>query len=383
MITNAIIRDCFECLVGWKESVQAGACYDALTDHLKHSDSGIYVNDLPGIKLEFINDMLGKDQDVVNDYLTELYSDSSVKVARAFVMAHKKFNYAKALLDNFDYGIYAPNIRKQQNKRDRFVGFEIIPRGGNSVNAQVMQIGGMFMETQASLEIYFYSSKQADPLLTFTANINKAKSLVWFDLTESVSGSGSTSDDCTSIVEIMAKHINSDNGHGARYYIGYYESDLEATNYAVQTTANCFSGCNSKLKTVGTYATIRPVEVPSGNTYVDKSLFDLDAVGYNNETKGLHLKVNVTCDISSIICDNKMLFAEVHRLQQAITILWDCYNSTALNGIMASKKEDFRLMAEKYEVDLAETLKSLTVDFSNVDPICVGSKKGVMGLMNL
>lgn len=381
MVTNAIIKECFECLVGWKESASAGECYEALTDHLKHSDSGVYVNDLPGIKLEFINEMSGKDQETVNDYLTELYSDTSVKVARAFVMAHKKFNYAKALLDNFDYGIYAPNIRKAQVKRDRFVGFEITPRGGNSVNAQVMQIGGMFIETQNALDIYFYSSKQAEPLLTFTANINKAKSLVWFDLTSTASGSGS--DDCTSIIEIIAKHINSDNGHGARYYIGYYESDLDANNYAVQTTANCFSGCNSKLKTVGTYATIRPVEIASGHTYVDKTLFDLDAIGYNNETKGLHLKVNVTCDISSIICDNKMLFAEAHRLQQAITILWDCYNSTALNRLMASKKEDFRLMAEKYEQDLMETLKSLTVDFSNVDPICVGSKKGVMGLMNL
>jgi hypothetical protein len=50
---------------------------------------------------------------------------------------------------------------------------------------------------------------------------------------------------------------------------------------------------------------------------------------------------------------------------------------------MASKKEDFRLMAEKYESDLGEVLKSLTVDFSNVDPICVGSKKSVFGLMNM
>lgn len=382
MITNSIIKDCFDCLVGWKESAGAGTCFDALSDHLKHSESGIYVNDLPAVRLEIINDAMGKDQNAVNDYLSELYEDSSVKVARAFVLAHKKFNYAKALLDNFDYGIYAQNIRTRQNKRSRFVGFEIIPRGGNSVNAQVMQFGGMFMELQETLPIYFYSSKQAEPLIEFNANINKVKSLVWFDLTQQASGSGS--DDCTSILEIIAKHINTDSGHGARYYIGYYEDDLDANNYAVYTNANCFSGCNSKLKTVGTYATIRPIEVPSGNTYEDRTLFDLDNVGYSpTETYGLHLKVNVTCDISSIICDNKMLFAEAHRLQQAITILWDCYNSTALNVNMASKKEDFKLMAEKYELDLADVLKSLTVDFSNVDPICVGSKKGVMGLMNL
>jgi len=381
MITNAIIKDCFQCLVGWKESKAAGTCYEELTDHLKHSDSGVYVNDLPLIKLEIINDMLGKDQDVVNDYLTELYNDSSVKVCRSFVNAHKKFNYAKALLDNYDLGIYAQDIRKAQNKRDRFVGFEIIPHGSNSVNAQVMQIGGMFTATQPALDIYFYSSKQLGPVLTFSANISKEKSLVWFDLSSTASASGS--DDCDSLIEIIAKYINKDEGHGARYYLGYYEADLDADNYAVQTTANCFGGCSQKSKTMNTYATIRPIEVPSGNTYVNHQLFDLTAVGVSNETKGLHLKMNVTCDISQIICDNKQLFAEAHRLQQAITILWDSYNSTALNRIMASKKEDFRLMAEKYETDLTEVLKSLTVDFSNVDPICVGSKKGVMGLMNI
>lgn len=384
MITNAQIRECFECLVGWKESAAAGTCYEELTDHLKHSDSGVYVNDLPAVSLEFINEMLGKDQDSVNNYLTELYSDSSVTVIRKFVNAHKKNNYSKAILENYDLGItMTRNIRTIQNKRDRFVGFEIVPHGSNSVNAQVMQIGGMFSALQESLPIYFYSSTQLDPLLTFNANILKASSLIWFDLSSPASGSGSGSDDCDSLIEIIAKYINKDYGHGAKYYIGYYEADLDANNYAIQTTAGCLSGCNKASKAMNVYASVHPVEVPSGNTYVNRQLFDLDAVGYGSDTMGLHMKLNVTCDISQIICDNKMLFAEAHRLQQAVTILWNCYNSTALNRLMGSKKEDFRLMAEKYEIDLNENLKSLTVDFSNVDPICVGMKKAVMGLMNI
>lgn len=383
MITNASIKECFECLVGWKESDEAGDCYEALTPHLKHSDSGIYVNDLPAVKLEIINEMLGLDRTVVNDYLTDLYSDSSVKVVRSFVNAHKKYNYAKALLDNYDLGIYATNVRTPTPKRGRFVGFEITPKGGNSVNAQVMQIGGMFSEAQNGLTMYFYSSKQIDPILTFTANITKANSLNWFSLVTPDSNSGSSSDDCETVTEIMAKYINKEYGHGSKYFIGYYEDDLSTNNKAIYTIANCFSGCNKASKTLNSYASVRPMEVPSGNTYQNRQLFDLDNIGYSNETKGLFLKVNVSCDISQIICDNKMLFADALRMQQAITILWDCYNSTALNKTMASKKEDFRLMAEKYETDLEEMLKSLTVDFSNVDPICVGYKKGVMGLMNL
>lgn len=382
MVTNSLIKECMQCLVGWKESAAAGTCYDALTDHLKHSDSEVYVNDLPAVKLEIINDMLGKDQDVVNSYLTELYNDTSIKVIRSFVQAHKKFNYTKALLENYDLGIGATNIRTTQTKRDRFVGFEIIPKGGNSVNAQVMQIGGMFSQAQAVLPIYFYCSTQLEPLLTFNAS-TVANSLTWFDLSVVTSGSGSGSDDCDTLVEIIAKYINKEQGSGAKYYIGYYESELDANNYAIQTSAACLGGCSKSSKTMNVYATVRPCEVPSGNTYVGRELFDLTAVGWGSETKGLHIKMNVTCDISQIICDNRMLFAECHRLQQAITVLWDCYNSTALNKNMGSKKEDFKMMAEKYELDLMENLKSLTVDFSNVDPICVGSKKGVFGLMNI
>lgn len=384
MITNAQIKECFECLVGWKESAAAGTCYEELTDHLKHSDSSIYVNDLPGISLEYINEMLGKDQDSVNAYLSEVYADASVTVIRKFANAHRKNNYTKAVLENYDMGInLTRNIRTTQNKRNRFVGFEIVPHGSNSVNAQVMQIGGMFSAIQDSLTIYFYSSQQLEPLLTFNADINKASSLVWFDLTSPVSGSGSGSDDCDSLIEIIAKFINKDYGHGAKYYIGYYEADLDENNYAIQTTAGCLSGCNQSSKKMNVYASVRPCIVESGHTYENRQLFDLDQVGYGSDTMGLYMKLNVTCDISQIICDNKMLFAEAHRLQQAITILWNCYNSTALNRLMGSKKEDFRLMAEKYDTDLNDVLKSLTVDFSNVDPICVGMKKAVMGLMNI
>lgn len=382
MITNATIKECFQCLVGWKESAAAGTCYDELTDHLKHSDSEIYVNDLAGVKLEIINEAMGKDQDSVNTYLEEIANDSAIKVVRAFTMAHKKHNYAKAVLENYDMGIYAQNIRRTESKRGRFVGFEIIPHRSNSVNAQVMQIGGMFSAVQSGLPIYFYSSKQKEPLLTLSVDIDKTNSLVWFDLTSPASGSGSGSDDCTSIIEIMAKHINTEYGHGARYYIGYYEDDLDTDNKAIQTMAGCLSGCNKRSKTMNQYATVRPITISSTHLH-GTELFDLDSVGYEKNTYGLHLMMNVTCDISNVICNNKMLFAEAYRLQQGITILWDFYNSTALNRLMASKKEDFRMMAEKYELDLAENLKSLTIDFSNVDPVCIGQKKAVFGLMNL
>jgi hypothetical protein len=380
MITNSTIVECFDCLVGWRESAAAGTCYGELPDSLKHSDSSVYINDLPGIKLELINDMMGKYQSSVNEYLENLYSDSSIKVARQFINVHKKHNYAKALLNNYDLGIYATNIRRTQAKRSRFVGFEIIPHGGNSVNAQVMQFGGMFDAIQSDLPFYFYSSKQAEPLLTFTGNINKANSLVWFDLNTTASGSGS--DDCTSLIEIIAKYINKEEGHGARYYIGYYEDDLDTDNLAIETKQSC-STCGNSNKTMNAYCTVRPIEVASANTYVDRSLFDLEAVGISDNTYGLHLKLNITCDISEPLCDNKMLFANALRLQHAITISWDMFNSTALNRLMGSKKEDFKLNAEKYELDLEDELKSLSIDFSNVDPICLGKKKAAFGVMGL
>lgn len=396
MINNLQVLECFTGLVGWRESAKAPNCYEALTDALKRSDSSVYFNDVPGLNLEIINDTLSKDYADVNTYLEQKYEAAVLQMMNMFVNKQKKEVYTKSLLKNNDIGVYAQNIRTAASKNNRFVGFEIRPTKSNSIRAEVLQFGGAFTQLQDDLPIYFYSSQQLEPIAVYYGDINKTNSTNWFNLTEQ-SGSGSESEGSTSEpLTFIADYINNSYGHGARYFLGYYEADLDANNYPILTQVPCGT-CNAS--TYGEhkkYVDIMPCEVPSGNIYIgSRELFDIDNVGYSDETHGLYLKVNVTCDITQVICDNKKMFATCLQKQMAINIFWEAYNApaSAFTGNAATKKSDYRTMAAKLELELnggtiegryqKGDLETLTIDFSNIDQVCMNMRKKSFGLLPL
>src|SRR3990167_10600109 len=107
MINRTRITECFQGLVGFRESAKSPSCYDALTELIKQSDSGIYVNSLPLVTLEIVNDIVGKDEASVNTYLQNAYDDSVLEMINQFIIIHKKENYARSLLKNTNIGVYA------------------------------------------------------------------------------------------------------------------------------------------------------------------------------------------------------------------------------------------------------------------------------------
>jgi hypothetical protein len=346
-----------------------------------------------GVSLEIINDLKGQDFATVNDYLEAKYDSSLRSLINDFIIKQKKENYTKSLLKNNDLGIKpATNVRERGVKNNRFVGFEIRPKRSNSIRAEILQFGGMFTQIQDELPIYFYSSFQIDPIGVYYANINKANSLVWFTLDET---QGSDSGTHTDPLTFICDYINDNSGHGQRYWVGYYEADLDTNNYAVFTKTPCYSCNYSTAYNHMEYVDVLPCEVPTGNTYVSRELFDIDNVGYSDSTYGLFLKINVTCDISQVICDNKTMFASPLQKKIASKILWDAYNApaSAFNANTATKKNDFRLMAEKLELEInggivgeryqKGELETLTIDFSNIDQVCLGMRKKAFGVFNL
>ena len=393
MINFTKISTCFQGLVGFRESAKAGSCYDDLSDALKQSDSGLYVNDVEGVSLEIINDIKGQDFATVNDYLDSKFDSGLRTLINDFVIKQKKENYAKSLLKNQDIGIKpATNIRDYSPKNNRFVGFEIRPKKSNSIRTEILQFGGMFSQIQNELPIYFYSSFQLDPIDIYYANIDKTNSLVWFTLDETQgSDSGTHIDPLTFICD----YINDNSGHGQRYWIGYYESDLDTNNYAVYTKTPCYTCNYSNAYNHLEYVDVIPCEVPTEHTYVSRELFDIDNIGYADSTYGLFVKLNVTCDISQVLCDNKNLFASSLQKKIASKILWDAYNApaSAFNANSTTKKSDFRLMAEKLEFELnggivdgryqKGELETLSIDFSNIDQVCLGMRKRAFGVFQL
>src|SRR3990167_3333765 len=164
-MTNGLrILECFESLVGWRES--ASTCYDDLVAELTTSTSGQYVNDIPGISLELVNTILPKDTPDINDYLLNVHESQILELMNVWENMTKREVYTKTLLANNDMGVKVQNIRTTTNKFSRFVGWKIVPRESNSIRAEVVQFGGMFDTLQTGLTIYFYSSRQAEPIAT-------------------------------------------------------------------------------------------------------------------------------------------------------------------------------------------------------------------------
>lgn len=388
MITRSKIRHCMSGLVGWRESAEALSCFDELSDELKESSSGIYFNALPLVNLEVINECLGKDQIDVNTYLENSYNDGLQSLMDDFIKAQKKEVYSKSLLKNGDIGVFAQDLRKTLIKYGKFVGFEIRPKESTSIRAEILQFGGMFDTLQDGLPIYFYSSLQFEPVGTYSIDITKVNSVEWYDISDNPSGSGVA----MSPLQFMCDYINENNGHGQRYWIGYYEDEL--TGKAVNTQVPCYT-CTSNISKFefNNYVSIIPVEINAGATYLNREIFDINNVGYGISTHGLFLKVNVVCDVTQTLCDNVQLFATALQKKVAAKILWDCYSSSNFNGTATTKKSDYRLMAEKLELELnggivegayqKGELANLVIDFSNIDEVCIGKKKNTFGLMNL
>src|SRR3990172_2270840 len=133
-MTNSIrILECFESLVGWRES--ASSCYDALVAQLRASTSGQYVNDIPGMTIELFNEILPKDTPDVNDYLLNIMESQALELMNVWENMTKREVYTKTLLANNDMGVKVQNIRTTSEKFGRFVGWKIVPKESNSIRA--------------------------------------------------------------------------------------------------------------------------------------------------------------------------------------------------------------------------------------------------------
>ncbi len=374
-------KEAFLTLVGYRETAQAGSdCYGTLTPSLKTSDSCLWINDLPMVTMELINEIYDEDYESVNDYLDDVREYAIFHALDKFVNHQKNSINTKELIHNLALGSRSNKRSDLITSRNRFVGYEITPKTSNSVSSELVQLGLNFNTSVTDLPIYFYSSSQIDPIDTFTVTTTGA-GLQWVTLANSTSGSGSTSDNScqVSIPEVLTEYISDSYGTGDRYFIGYYESDLNDQGAkAIRGTTGC--GCTGTQSKYSKWVTAQPVEVSVSDTFVSRESPDAEDFGVTSETYGLSVKINVKCDITSIMIQNKMMFANLVRYATASRILWGAYASNRLNAIKNVTKEDARLMAEKYEIDFENELKVLSIDFSGLDAQCIGKADNVFGI---
>ena len=96
-------------------------------------------------------------------------------------------------------------------------------------------------------------------------------------------------------------------------------------------------------------------------------------------------KLYVPIDHYLLIYCYKVNSSYNHALQKkiAIRLFWEAFNSDRINRTTFINKADAQMMAEKYELDLDDEMKVLTIDFSMVDQICMPCKRRSLKGINL
>jgi hypothetical protein len=372
MFTIADIITAGSDLVGWRES--ANVLYPDLPANLKVSQSGYYVNDLPGIDFDIITKGLSGDQISASDYLEIVQQSEIAGIVNEFIIKAQSKLGTHTILTNFDVCNGVADTTDLATKNARFVGWVITPRSSNNIKAEITKIG-LQLNASQTLKIYLYETSQVDAIKTFDFVYNKPLSVQWLD-----------------VDDFIVKYRGS--GTRQSYLLGYYEYDPnnvvtgQLTGSAVEFDFDC--GCNNAPRRVfGEYVWIQPIEIANSflnytaSDYILPDITDLTSF-YCDESRGMFAKINVKCDITDLILDNLSVFAKALQYKIAIRVLDDFLASKRLNDTTDAKR--FRDFAEEKRnmywsilngwidntgMKRRGLIEDIVIDFSRMDDVCL------------
>lgn len=370
---------CAQSLVGFRQD--NNPIYATLDPSLQASTSGLYFNDLTSVTFENIDAALTEDKDA-NQYLLDVYEGELLNLVNVFVNRSKQHYESKELLANQTIvkGVASMNNRITQN--GRFVGFLIRPHQSNNLHIQIKELGVQSDAVQATpLRIFLYETSQLEAIATFDFTIDKELSLVWREVSD-----------------FILTYQSKTGGTGQEFLLGYYEKDTSnPQDYQLQGQGlflqfDC--GCPGSPKSIyGKYMGIQPIEINNNLLNWNGSSYDIPIVDEledycTDHTYGLNAKVNVTCDITDVLCCNIDIFAVA--LQHAVgkKILLDAYASNRINPISDSNRNKAKDFAMKYDAllngyigedgkKIKGYIDTLTVDFSALDHYCLPCLPGI------
>jgi hypothetical protein len=335
--------------------------------YLKTSNSGFYVNDLPGISLELIDD--ARKERAFNTYVQNVHTSETLKVVQRFVDRQKKNLASKELLANLTM------IQKNNTfimpivKDSRFIGYAITPRESKSIVIRILQVG-LQSSADESLTLYLFDPHKQAAIQSKTITC-VGKTLTWTDLDWDIEF-----DDLTG-------------GAGGTYLIGLFEDDLSGSLYEQD-----WSDANAHIaqKITRHYAGLAPVRIRSSHLN-DTSLPDMEYLDgeLSCKTSGFNLRFNVKCDITDVLVDNIKMFGEAVQYAVGVRYLRDALGNIGLNPTISSAQN--REVFEQTITDMEGTLyggfienvgyrrgiiDNLSLDFSGLDAVCLKSPDDII-----
>lgn len=383
MYDRDTILSCSSGLVGWNQS--SDPAHTKLSLDLLISTSGYRYDDLPGIDFNIIQGTLSSMYDNINTYLRGVHNSQLIRLVDRVVLKSKDQLRTKELLANFDPITGKADFKDKVTKNSRFVGFMIMPHRSNNLVAEITYLGMQLDTIQLDpIKLYLYDTSQQEAIATFDYQNLLPNNLEW-----------------KSVTDFIINYTSLIGGTAQTYLLGYYEDNLEGQALYIDLCSGCTQEALRK-NLYQKYIGIIPIEIPNDMLNWNVTDYDLpDTTNLENyttdRTHGLLLKLNITCDISNVICANIQMFAESLQYAVGIKILGDSLSSVSHKGVTdaSQNRDQWKNWMLKHEAELRGyqlesgiwhkgLIDTLVLDLSNIDDFCLKCKqtRPIMGRIN-
>jgi archaellin len=287
------IQDGLFGIVGFKQPFNPE--YAILDSENLESKSGLFVTDIPHVKIEYLKDNLDfrlSTSEEINQYLKDLQKTAITNVCND-VFSEYDFSDRNLIFKN------ALNKVNVETLLFGFIGEKIQvtkePNKAFSINRVILDFQGT-----GEIELLLFNTGKKEPLQTKVIEIttdNQVEELNWI---------------CD----------NSETTYKGDYYVGY-----NVINNDLKPYKRDYNNANLRSEITGLF--IESVYVKNHNS---NEIFNLDLVDGNSLSTGLNFDISVFNDYTDFILNNKRLFAKAIQINFAINCLQTYLSSIRSNA---------------------------------------------------
>lgn len=293
MFDTTKIQDSLFGIVGFRQPYNPEYAILDLANTL--SNSGIFVNDNPYAKIEYIKDnqdYVGISDVQFNEYLANLQKSSISNVCNS-VFSEYDFLERDILYKN------ASNKIDTETLPNGFVGYKIQVTNNKNVAFKINRIILDFQGT-GNIQIILWNTGKKEAIKTQNVTISEDNQVIELDWILN----------------------NSDTTYKGDYYIGYLTDSITVTPFKRE-----FENANiiTKYKNICVY----PYSVVGHNS---NTLFDLEKLDGLSQYTGLNLDISVFEDYTDFIINNRNLFAKAISLDLTIKCMQTYLSSLRSNA---------------------------------------------------
>jgi len=350
-------------LVGWRQNYDPGGTQLAA---LTTSASGLYFNDEhPLLNIENLLSIAPEYAKIPSatedftDWLTQKTEAGIIRAVNAWLGRKFYLNTGRGLLERKQLLEVAGNLNDKDAKdanAGNVSGLEIALARSRNIAGTIEAIGLQF-DTSQTVTVYLFSATSPTPLQSQAVTYATAGAVQWEDVNWALAGAGA-------------------------YYVVVDQAAI--TGQSINGVYEHANACGGIAQIPGgKFFRASAFEVSGGVA----SLWNLDSMSYTRATNyGLNLRLNLQCDFTTLILEQKNLFATAISKQVAIDLL----RELAFNPTSRINRHEANISREAllYEIDgdsqgrpggmrkqLEEAIEGIQFDETAIDKYCLPCRR--------